>query len=566
MPTQKTEARRLNRERSERAAEAATAQSPSMILIVMLGVLGILAYGSFLLNPANRGDLLPYVLVIGAETVLAGSALLSMWTILAGSQDPRDYTYNQARERLFEAGEADSGELTGRPASWPLRLRGRVATVDVFVTTYGEPLHVLHRTVSAAMAMHGRHVTWVLDDGGSDEVANLARQLGAGYIRREDRTGAKAGNVNNALAATRGEFFVIFDADFVPRPRFLIETMPFFARKAVAFVQTPQTYGNLRTFIARGAGYMQTVFYRLIQPGRNRFNAAFCVGTNVVFRRSAIEQIGGMYTASKSEDVWTSLLLHEAGWRSVFLPVTLAVGDAPETIAAWSKQQLRWATGAFEILLQRNPLGRKRRLTLDQRLQYLVTATHYLTGIAPGVLLLVPPLEIYLDLRPMNLTITPTTWLLYYAGFYLLQIGLAFYAVGSFRWETLLLSSVAFPIYLKALTNVLRGRQTAWSATGARGTPSSPFNYIVPQTLLFLFLSLTSVVGVWRDLDNGVATLATAWNVTNSLILGAFMGAALRESHGLRVAARAARRAPLAVPRPIAVAASRGNDRLVDAA
>ena len=129
----------------------------------------------------------------------------------------------------------------------------------------------------------------------------------------------------------------------MPDPSFLVETVPFFIDPKVAFVHTPQTYANLHTTVARGAGYMQTVFYRFIQPGRNRFNAAFCVGTNVLFSRAAIDDVGGMYTDSKSEDVWTSIRLHERGWRSVFIPDVLAVGDAPESVEAYSKQQLRWA-------------------------------------------------------------------------------------------------------------------------------------------------------------------------------------------------------------------------------
>ncbi|MGN6444496.1 glycosyltransferase [Amnibacterium sp.] len=525
-----------------RSTESATAQSPTMVLFVLLGVLGIIAYGSFLLNPANRGDLLPWLLVIGAESVLVATALLSMWTILAGSQDPRDYGYHRAKELLFDGRLIRESRVEADPRLWPLRVGGESIDVDVFITTYGEDVAVIRRTVQAAVAMHGRHRTFVLDDGHSDEVRRVARSSGAHYLRRADRAHAKAGNINAALARTSAPFFVILDADFVPAPQFLTETLPFFARRSVAFVQTPQTYGNLTNFISRGAGYMQTVFYKLIQPGRNRFNAAFCVGTNVMFRRTAIEDIGGMYTASKSEDVWTSLMLHERGWRSVFLPEVLAIGDAPETIAAYAKQQLRWATGGFEILLTHNPLGFRRRLTLDQRLQYLATATHYLTGIATALLLLVPPLEIFLDLRPMNLAITPLTWGLYYAGFYLLQIGLAFYAVGSFRFETLLLSACSFPIYLKALTNVLTGKKTAWSATGAAGSASSPFNYIVPQMLTFLFLAITSAVGLWRDLDNGVFTLASAWNITNTLIIGSFLGFAARESARMKREVRVARR------------------------
>ena len=115
----------------------------------------------------------------------------------------------------------------------------------------------------------------------------------------------------------------------MPKEDFLYQTVPFFAEANVAFVQTPQAYGNLHNLISRGAGYMQSVFYRFIQPGKNRFNAAFCVGTNVIYRRTAIESIGGIYENSKSEDVWTSIKLHESGWKTVYISTVLAVGDTP---------------------------------------------------------------------------------------------------------------------------------------------------------------------------------------------------------------------------------------------
>lgn len=507
--------------------ERTGAHSPVMTLLVLVSTLGILVYSGFLLNPANRGDLLPYVMVIGAESILVGHALLAMWTILAGSVDPRDFAYHRTRRLLF--GRASAGQ----PQEWPLQIDDQRVYVDVFVTVYGEDIDVIRRTVRAAVAIKGRHRTWVLDDGRSDEVREMASEEGARYVRRLSSGGAKAGNVNHALTLAKGDFFAIFDADFVPHPDFLVETLPFFVDPKVAFVQTPQTYGNLHTTIARGAAYMQAVFYRFIQPGRNRFNAAFCVGTNVVFRRKAIDDIGGMHTNSKSEDVWTSLTLHERGWRSVYIPTVLAVGDAPETVEAYSKQQLRWATGGFEILLTHNPMNPRRRLSVDQRIQYLVTASFYLTGICPFILLLVPPLEIYFDLRPMNLSISVATWFLYYAGFYLMQILLAWYTVGSFRWQTLTLATVSFPIYIKALLNVIKAKDVGWQATGtARG--SSPFNFIIPQTLFFVFLVITSLVAIWRDVDNGLVTLATAWNLTNTFILGGFMLTARREARTLR--------------------------------
>ncbi len=510
--------------------------SPVMILLTLIASAGVLAYAAFLLDPRHRGDALPYALVIGAEAVLVFHALVAMWTILAGSKSPRDHTYHAAKAAMAEPGAGPDA---------PLRIDGREVSVAVFITCYGEPLEVIRRTAQAARDIRGRHSTWILDDGRSDQVRELAADLGVGYLRRLSSGGAKAGNVNHALSQVKSDYFCIFDADFVPDPEFLVETMPFFTDEGVAFVQTPQSYGNLRNFVSRGAGYMQTVFYRFVQPGRNHFNAAFCVGTNVVFRRSAVDDVGGIYTDSKSEDVWTSLMLHERGWRSVYIPDVLAVGDAPETIEDYTKQQLRWATGGFEILFTRNPLNPRRRLTVDQRLMYLVTATHYLTGIAPGLLLLVPALEVFFDLRPVTLGTSAWTWALAYAGFYVMQVLLASFTLGSFRWEVLLLSTASFPIYHQALLNAFSGKEQKWHVTGSAGRRSSPFVFIRPQVYLFVFLALTSVVAIWRDVNNAQLSLATAWNLTNTAVLGVFIAVAFTEHFSRSHRRRAVAAAPL---------------------
>jgi cellulose synthase (UDP-forming) len=95
--------------------------------------------------------------------------------------------------------------------------------------------------VLAAIAMRGEHRTWILDDGRSDDVRALADRLGARYVRRLSSNGAKAGNINHALTLAKGDYFAVFDADFVPTKDFLFETVPFFADESIAFVQTPQT-------------------------------------------------------------------------------------------------------------------------------------------------------------------------------------------------------------------------------------------------------------------------------------------------------------------------------------
>jgi cellulose synthase (UDP-forming) len=504
-----------------------TVQSPSLILLVVLATIGCLLYAAFLLNPANVGDPLPYTIVVVCESFLILQILLSLWTALSSTHNPRGFAYHAARASLF----------TGDPENPDVQVHDVRVGIDVLIPTYGESLVVLERTVRACVALRGAHRTWVLDDMRRPEVAELAARLGAGYRTREGNEGAKAGNINAALQQLDGGYFAIFDADFVPEPNFLEETMPFFADDRVAFVQTPQVYGNIDGFIARASAYMQTVFYALAQPGKNRFNSAFCVGTNVVFRRAAVDSIGGLHAASKSEDIWTSILLHEAGWSSVYIPLHLATGETPDRIESFSKQQVRWATGAFEILLTHNPLSPRRTLTMDQRLQYFATATFYFNGVIPLALLLLPPLQIFLDITPMSMGVPLGQWILFYCGFYVMQVVMAFFTIGAFRWETLLLSSVSFPIYTKALFNAVTGRAGTWHVTGA-GARTSPFLYIRVQSLFFLFLLATTLVGVWKFDWTGQLSVALFWNVVNTVALGGLIIVAFREQQQDRRRAR----------------------------
>lgn len=506
-------------------------QSPSLTMLVLLATLGVLLYLSFLARPSNVGDLLPWAIVIFSEGVMMFLVLVSLWTQLSSTYDPRDFAFHAAQRDLFLPTTFDLDLPLG--PSERMQLDGRPVTVDVFITTYGEPVDIIRRTVRAAAAIRGEHEVWVLDDGRSPEVEQLAGEEGVNYLTRPDNKGAKAGNINHALGRTRGEFFVILDADFVPSPDFLLETLPFFARDNVAFVQTPQVYGNIHNFISRGAGFMQTVFYSLIQPGKNRFNSAFCVGTNVVFRRSAVEEIGGIYDRSKSEDIWTSILLHQRGHESVYIPTILAIGDTPETIEAYTKQQVRWATGAFEVFFRNNPLG-DHKLSVDQRLQYFATSVFYVGGMVTFLLLILPSLQIYLGLTPINPNLPIWQWALYYCGFYVMQIVVAVYTIGSFRWETLLLATASFPLYIRAFFNALTGRDRAWHVTGKAGRASSPFNFIVPQALMWVFLLLTSVVGIWASDWTATFSIALAWNIFNTVMLTIFLGLAVAEARRLR--------------------------------
>ena len=531
--------------------------SPTVTLILTVSTIGALIYLGYLLQPAYRGDTLPYALALAAELFIILQGLLSFWTILSGRFNPRNYEYHSAQAKLYNApvGKTAIKILKQHDPEVARNVEMYVdhhpITVDVFIPVYGEPIEDIRATAIAARDIYGRHATYILDDGKSDAVKRMAKRVGVGYIRRPTNEHAKAGNVNYALSKTTGDFFLILDADFVAEPTILYEALPFFENPKLAFVQTPQFYDNQINFVSTAANFMQSVFYSLIQSGKNRFNSAFCVGTNVIFRRKAIDSIGGIYWRSKSEDIWTSIKLHESGYESVYIPTVLAVGKTPETLMAYAKQQLRWATGSFEIFIYHNPLF-QRKLTIDQRLQYFATTSYYFVGFSVLLLLLLPPLQIFFNLSPISTSIPAWQWALLYSGFYVSQLILAFYTMGGFKLKTLMLANVSFPIYVKAFFNALFRRDQAWQATGAMEY-DSPFNYVRMQVYIGLFLFLTSIVGIFKAFYLGQFSIALGWNLLNTAVFSYFVVMAYREARSLKRQASDAYVPPTPQPKKILI-------------
>jgi cellulose synthase (UDP-forming) len=184
---------------------------------------------------------------------------------------------------------------------WRLKQRGAApppppgATVDVFITTYNEPIDLVQATARAALRIEYPHRTWVLDDGDRQEMRVAAEEDGVGYLTRSedwrDRPRhAKAGNLNNALLATDGEFLLILDADQVPDPRILHHTLGWFRSERVALVQTPQWFTNVPE--SDPLGSQAPLFYGPIQMGKDGWNAAFFCGSNAILRREALMQLG----------------------------------------------------------------------------------------------------------------------------------------------------------------------------------------------------------------------------------------------------------------------------------
>lgn len=275
-------------------------------------------------------------------------------------------------------------------------------TVDLFIPTYNEPFEVLALTIAGAVAVEYPHETYVLDDGRREWVRELCEELGARYVTRPDTRGAKAGNINHALTISRGEFIGIMDADFVPSPWYIHDLLPYFEDPDVALVQAPQEFYNTDSFQhatdPRDDWHEQASFYRVIQPGKNRWNAAFWCGSPSMVRRAALEQVGGVATETITEDLHTTLKLHRLGWKTVYHAGVVAKGVAPEDYDAYILQRLRWARGAMQVIRREWRTG---GLTLAQRPNYIGSTGTYFDAYRKLAMLVIVPAILITDTLPI---------------------------------------------------------------------------------------------------------------------------------------------------------------------
>ncbi|MEP6892779.1 MAG: glycosyltransferase family 2 protein, partial [Gaiellaceae bacterium] len=328
-------------------------------------------------------------------------------------------------------------------------------TIDVLIRTFGEPLSVLRGTVEAAIGMDLPHRTFVLDDAGRPEVERLAVELGAEYVARPQHESAKAGNLNHALRLTSGELVVVLDADHVAKRDFLARVVGYFEDPDVAIVQTPQAYRNAaENPVARLAHDQQLIFYGPVLRGRNGSNSVFACGTNCILRRAALEQVGGFDETSVVEDFATSMHIHRNGWRSVYYPYVIAEGLGPTSLAAYSRQQYRWARGSLEALVRLEPF--RRGFSRSQRSQYLCCTLHYLTGLATVVYVVLPPL--YFTTGIAALSPHASNFVLVYGAYFSLVLATLVVACrGQLRLAHLQANFGAFPVYAAAaLATALR--------------------------------------------------------------------------------------------------------------
>lgn len=389
-------------------------------------------------------------------------------------------------------------------------------TVDVFITTYNEDPLLLRKTILGCLAMTYPHRTYVLDDGNRPEVARLAEELGCEYIAREQNINAKAGNLNNALKRTVGEFIVTLDADHVPLPNFIDRLLGYFRDEKVAFVQTPQDFYNMDSFQhrvderRRNAWSEQSLFYSVIQPGKDYWNSAFYCGTCAMLRRSALDVVGGFAEGTVTEDIHTSLLLHAKGFKSVYHNESLAYGLAAETALPFHVQRLRWGQGAMQVLVRANPLWIK-GLTLPQRISYLASMTTYFDGLQKAVFYAAPVVFFLTGILPIKafdmvflLTFVP----------YLVLFLLSFELMSRGHGSTLMTEQynmTKFATFIKSVLGLFRKKRLGFRITPKRWKGQADFGVLYPQLLMFS-LNLSAIgVGTVRYFWRGDLEVLAFW-------------------------------------------------------
>ena len=364
-------------------------------------------------------------------------------------------------------------------------------TLDVFLPVCGEPAELFEGTLRAALAIGYPHETYVLNDGlfagkaNWREIEELAERYGIPCFTRTTGAKGKAANMNAAMARTSGEFIITIDSDHHADRLLADETLGYFHDPDVGLVCSPQEFEGDVSDVLNNRALM---FHRYVQCARDAIDSAQSCGNATVYRRSALESIGGFSEwVSVCEDLHSSYRMHAGSWKSVYHNRALTKGLRPQTASAFAKQQLRWATDSLRILIWDNPFT-KRGLSNRQRALYVQNTGYYLLN-AAQVLFMVSP-ALWLIWQVPVMTPGSTEEYLAHSLPFLGSIFVLLFLWGGIRGGVRSVQSNLFmaPVFLVALIR---------AATGVRFPPGvtekvaqSRFSPLVwPQIALFALLT-----------------------------------------------------------------------------
>jgi cellulose synthase/poly-beta-1,6-N-acetylglucosamine synthase-like glycosyltransferase len=253
--------------------------------------------------------------------------------------------------------------------------------VTVQLPLYNE-MYVVERLLDSVAGIRyprDRFQIQVLDDSTDEtqeickrKIADLARrfpELEVEYVHRVDRSGFKAGALQNGLKTAKGEFVLIFDADFLPLPDILERAIDHFSDPRVAVVQCRWEHVN-RDFSAltEVEALMLDGHFIMEHAGRNWSGRFFNFnGTAGLWRRAAIADAGDWQHDTLTEDMDLSYRAQLRGWKFVYLPEIAAPAELPVEMSAFKSQQFRWAKGSVQVALKLLPTILRSNATFAQK-------------------------------------------------------------------------------------------------------------------------------------------------------------------------------------------------------
>lgn len=270
----------------------------------------------------------------------------------------------------------------------PKRPFKELPLVTIQLPVFNE-LHVVDRLLDAVAKLDypkDKMQIQVLDDS-TDETTEIcqagvdrlkAQGFDADLIHRTDRTGFKAGALENGTEFAKGEFLFILDADFVPNPDVLQKTIHYFGDENIGMIQT--RWGHLnRTFnlLTRIQAMFLDGHLELEQTARNRSGRFFTFnGTAGIWRKSCIADAGGWEHDTLTEDMDLSYRAQLKGWRFIFLKEVETPAELPVDMDGFKSQQHRWTKGSIQVCKKVLPAIWKSNVSLPIKLE----ATAHLTA------------------------------------------------------------------------------------------------------------------------------------------------------------------------------------------
>jgi cellulose synthase (UDP-forming) len=223
----------------------------------------------------------------------------------------------------------------------------------------------------------------------------------------------------------------------------------------------------------------------------------FCCGTNVVFRRAALEDVGGFPIESVTEDFELSIALHERGWRSRYVPEVLAHGLGPEDMASYVSQQQRWSRGCLAAL----PVVLRSTLPWRQKVQYLLSASFFLSGWTVLIYMSFPVVRLLTGVQPLAAT-TADQFLGHFAPYF----GLSLLVVtvlggGAYTFQAFALQAASFWIHVQSTVLALLGRRGGFVVTPKQGVAGRQPRAAAPTLVAIAVLAAVAVYGLSQDRD-----------------------------------------------------------------